>query len=170
MKSEFSLHRTGSSFLPLFFSILLSQYSLTQKIGLQLDPSQSVLFGESLQGEGHKLIWNPTLAALRAGNAGFNNAWDTDSVGLYSVGFGNDNLVEGQHSMSWGMDNRSRTSFSTSWERTMIPVGRIVRYLDIQISAMDRFRQSGVWITNPITCSTLYSELATWHILSVRLS
>ena len=86
----------------------------SQNIGLEVAPVHDVLFGESLEGEGIKLIWSPAKGALRAGTVSA-EFWDPDSLGSYSVSFGTNNLVTGEGGMSWGSSNKVPVILASTW-------------------------------------------------------
>lgn len=88
-----------------------------QDAGLEIDTAHSVLFGQSLSGEGSKLMWLPRKSALRAGalSSYSSTYWDADSIGLYSVAFGRDNKTTGRYSMVWGYRNTASGYAATAW-------------------------------------------------------
>ena len=92
----------------------IPQTSFSQDIGLEVDPAHHVLFGESLTGAGKKLIWSPTKAAFRAGEAG-GTSWEPESIGSQSTAFGTNNLVTASLGMSWGSNNEVSESVGTAW-------------------------------------------------------
>ncbi len=86
---------------------------------LHVDTSGNVLFGDSLQGAGPKLIWVPSKAAFRVGavNANFGQQhWDQDSIGINSMSWGNGPLASGELSTAWGRNNNIASGkISTVW-------------------------------------------------------
>ncbi len=104
----------------LILSILLSTityYSHSQTItGLEVHQDHNVIFGESLSGDGTKMMWIPEKAALRAGVLSPNSKdWDLDSIGPQSIAFGLDNKASGYWSIAWGQNNTANSDHSTAW-------------------------------------------------------
>ena len=54
--------------IPFLLLIGISTKSYAQSIGLQVDTAHNVIFGDSLQGAGAKMMWIPSKAAFRAGD------------------------------------------------------------------------------------------------------
>ena len=95
--------------------LLFDDQSLSsQSIGLQVDPAHNVLFGDSLAGDGNKLMWVPAKGAFRAGDPD-GDLWNVDTVGLHSAAFGRQTVASGQESMSWGLNNGASGRFATSF-------------------------------------------------------
>lgn len=101
--------------------LLIGPQSLSsQSIGLHVDPAHNVLFGDSLQGPGSRLLWVSEKSALRAGELVDNGSakgknWDLDSIGNRSVSFGYNNLVKGDMGMAWGEANSVSSVYGTVW-------------------------------------------------------
>ena len=108
--------------------ILIITQGTAQVIGLQVDTSQNVLFGDSLEGDGIKLLWLADSAAFRAG-ATSETGWNIENIGLGSAAFGANNRASGNGStafgflneasglasMTWGQNNQATNDFATSW-------------------------------------------------------
>lgn len=86
----------------------------SQSIGLHVDPALNVLFGDSLAGDGNKLLWLPGQGAFRAGDPD-GDLWDVDTIGLHSAAFGRSTLASGLESMAWGLNNHAVGRYATSF-------------------------------------------------------
>jgi len=76
---------------------------------LHIKDQANVLFGDSLSGEGFKMIWYGRKGALRFGYlnqpfGGYNydHFWDYDSVGFYSFAGGQNSRAKGFGAFAWG--------------------------------------------------------------------
>lgn len=95
--------------------LLIGPQSLSsQSIGLHVDPAHNVLFGNSLAGDGNKLLWLPGQGAFRAGDPD-GDLWDVDTIGLHSAAFGRSTLASGLESMAWGLNNHAVGRYATSF-------------------------------------------------------
>jgi len=65
-------------------------------------------------GGGTRMMWYPDKAAFRAGRV-TSYYWNQDSIGGYSVAFGNDNRAIGLYSAAWGNNNRAGGQYSAAW-------------------------------------------------------
>jgi len=82
---------------------------------LHVDDTGNVLFGDSLQGGGSKMMWIPSKAAFRTGNV-FSVNWDLDSIGMNSMSWGGGSKAIGSNSTSWGASsNQAIGDRSTVW-------------------------------------------------------
>ncbi len=59
-------------------------------------------FGAPASGQGVRMMWLPDRAAFRAGYVNSNNAWNTDSIGLYSFAVGFNTKAKGLYSSALG--------------------------------------------------------------------
>ena len=70
-----------------------------------------------VMGPGTRMMWYPDKAAFRAGHVTANE-WDQDSIGYYSVAFGNNTMAKGQRSAAFGDQTKAtgNNSFSSGEE------------------------------------------------------
>lgn len=99
-------------------------------VPFQVAANQTVLFGNSDRGAGHKWIYNPTKNALRSGEvtASQKDIWNPDSLGSGSFGhginvvargpgsvaFGSNSLAAGDYTFSSGIDSRATGHFAAA--------------------------------------------------------
>ena len=76
--------------------------------------NQNVLFGSSPEGSNTRMIWLHDEGALRAGRV-TNNNWDMDSVGSYSVAFGDGTKATGSTAVAWGRNTEATGLRATAW-------------------------------------------------------
>ena len=76
---------------------------------LHMSDTSNVLLGDSLTGEGFKLIWYAPKGALRFGylsnpfgGYNYNRFWDYDSVGFFSFAGGQNSRAKGFGAFAWG--------------------------------------------------------------------
>ncbi len=76
---------------------------------LHIKDQANVLFGDSLSGEGFKMIWYGRKGALRFGylnqpfgGINYDKFWDYDSVGFYSFAGGQNSRAKGFGAFAWG--------------------------------------------------------------------
>ena len=94
--------------------MFLSMISLAQSIGLHIDDSQNVLFGDSIPGPGDKLIWIPAEGAFWSGGIWTDKMFDLDSMGRRSfVGGGANNTARGQQSFVGGGTLNSASDYDS---------------------------------------------------------
>lgn len=88
-----------------------------QNLGLMVDRGYSVLFGESTEGAGSKMIWNDNRSTLIAGhlNSAASTYWDLDSLGAYSLITGQDNRCKSSYGFTLGNENISNGTYAASW-------------------------------------------------------
>lgn len=100
---------------------------------------QTVLFGSSDRGAGHKWIYNPTQNAVRSGELtpGKKDTWDPDSLAFGSFGhgtnviargpgavaFGSNSLAAGDYAFAAGIDSRATGNFSAAFGATAYAEG-----------------------------------------------
>ncbi len=70
------------------------------------------------QGDGTRMLWSPSLAALRAGGASSGSSvgsgpWDSAQIGQYSVAFGLNTTASGQYSTALGYSTQATGEGST---------------------------------------------------------
>lgn len=100
--------------LTIIGAILLCLGVNGQTVGLQIDTSHSVLFGQSISSGGTKMMWIPRKGALRAGSI-LSNEWDLDSIGANSVVFGTSCKGIGENSITGGSSNSNYGTLSAIW-------------------------------------------------------
>ena len=108
------------SFALVFIGMLLSTTVSSQTVGLQVDSTHRVLFGQDTSGAGFRLIWFPEKAAFRAGELvdlgpGQDTYWNSNNIGTHSVAFGLNTLASDVGSMAWGDNNRAEGQNATAW-------------------------------------------------------
>jgi len=98
----------------LIITLLTLPFLNAQEPGFHIEPDHNVLFGDSMTDSGTKFMWIPSKGALRAGKVD-GTSWNLDSIGDYSVAFGDNNQVKGATSLSWGRNNKTDGQRSATW-------------------------------------------------------
>ena len=104
----------------MMFSALHAQQGVgigttTPKAAFNVAENKTVLFGNDTSGAGAKLMWIPSKSAFRVGTIGpvqgdlnaDSDAWNYDSIGLYSFATGRQNVAKWYGSVAIGTGNRS---------------------------------------------------------------
>jgi hypothetical protein len=78
--------------------------------------------GAPISGAGIRMMWYGDKAAFRAGFVS-GDRWNTDNIGLYSIGFGLNSQSSGWASMTWGENNRAVGQGSSAWGSTTEALG-----------------------------------------------
>lgn len=94
--------------------------TITPKAAFNVAENKTVLFGNDTSGAGSKMMWIPSKGAFRAGVIGpvsgdlnaDGNAWNFDSIGLYSFAAGRQNVAKWYGSVAMGIGNRSLSNNS----------------------------------------------------------
>ncbi len=68
-------------------------------------------------GAGIRMMWIPEKKAFRAGEV-LASQWDNDSIGMWSVAFGHNNVAKQIYSTAFGSSNRATGSYSSAFGRS----------------------------------------------------
>jgi len=103
--------------LTIILGVVFVSQSTAQEIGLQIVEGKDVLFGDSTNNQGARLMWLDSKKSFRAGviNIDCTTCWDLTSIGMNSFGFGKNSMALGEESAAWGDQTQATQYASTAW-------------------------------------------------------
>ncbi|MCB0843285.1 MAG: tail fiber domain-containing protein [Bacteroidetes bacterium] len=147
------------------------------RVDLHLASGSILLVGQDTVGSGTKFIFDGNKGSLRAGRVFGNgqNSWDPDSIGLYSIGLGDNNTAKSTSSVAIGSSNYAASANAiaignrdTAWGQDAIALGKENRATATQAIVMGRLSVAEGY--GSIAIGTSNTSSGTYSLAMGRLS